>query len=188
MSANPKSWPVGYDEYVAFENTAHERHELFDGEIVAMAGASPRHNVLVERIHVALLPRGCHVLGASQRLAVETRDRGLVGYYPDLTLVCGELETHTRDPRAIVNPTILVEVTSKSTERRDRGIKLDDYRFIESLEGYLIVSHARHEIEYWFRGVRRAWQRVVVGEAATLDALSIDVDTIYRAPLPPEVE
>jgi Uma2 family endonuclease len=186
MSANPSSWSVSYVEYVAFEDEAHERHEFFDGEIVAMAGASPRHNILVERVHVALLSTGCQLLGSSQRLAVATRDRGWVGYYPDLSVVCDDLRTQEHDSHAIVNPKFLVEVTSKSTEKRDRGIKLDDYRAIASLEGYLIVSHTRLELEYWFRSPGELWQRTIVTEGGSLEALAISVDDIYRA-LPPEV-
>ena len=173
-----------FAEYVAFENEAHERHEFFDGEIVAMSGASPRHNVLLERVHVALLQKGCQILGSAQRLAVATRDRGLVGYYPDLSVVCGGLETHPSDPHAIVNPTFLVEVTSKSTEKRDRGLKLDDYRAIASLEGYLIVAHARIDLEYWLRSSGDAWQRTMITAGGTLEALGIVVDDLYRAPLP----
>lgn len=189
MSANPKSWPVDYAAYLAFETTAHERHELVDGEIVAMAGASPRHNILVERVHLALLPRGCQLLGASQRLVVETRDRSIVGYYPDLTVVCEPLsKTHPADPRAIVNPTYLVEVTSRSTERRDRGVKLEDYRAIGTLEGYLVVSHLRRELEYWYRDARAEWQRTVVAAGSSLEVFRVAVDDLYHDPLPPDVD
>jgi Uma2 family endonuclease len=186
MSANPSSWSVSYAEYVAFEDEAHERHEFFDGEIVAMAGASPRHNVLVERVHVALLQTGCQILGSAQRLAVATRDRGWVGYYPDLSVVCADLCTQPDDPHAIVNPKFLVEVTSKSTEKRDRGIKLDDYRAIASLDGYLIVSHTRHELEYWYRSPDGLWLRSIATGGAVLEALELAVDDLYRDPLPAE--
>jgi Uma2 family endonuclease len=107
-----------------------------------------------------------------------------------MVVICNEAQTHSRDPDVgVVNPKLIVEVTSPNTEKRDRGVKLDDYRLIPSLSEYLIVSHVRHEVEIWTRTERDAsWSRRVVtaGQAVELClGVTLDVDDLYRDPLPP---
>ena len=89
----------------------------------------------------------------------------------------------------MLNPTVIVEVTSRSTEKRDRGIKLDDYRLLTSLREYVIVSHVRHELEVWSRiDAEAEWTRELhtSGHTATLSlGVTLAVDDLYRDPLPP---
>lgn len=183
MTANPERWSVDFVEYLRFEREAAERHELVDGEIVAMAGATRRHNVLCGRIHDALRPPlgdgPCILERSDQRLAVDAANKGWVAYYPDLAVYCSD-DVHPLDSDSRINPTLLVEVTSKSTEKKDRGVKLEDYRLVPTLREYLIVSHERQEIELWAR-TEQGWTRRLVTSGA-LDLASgarVDVDRLY---------
>lgn len=183
LTANPERWSVDFLEYLRFEREAAERHELVDGEIVAMAGATRRHNVLCGRIHDALRPPlgdgPCILERSDQRLAVDAANKGWVAYYPDLAVYCSDA-VHPLDADSRIDPTLLVEVTSKSTEKKDRGVKLEDYRLIPSLREYLIVSHERQEIEVWAR-TDRGWTRKLVtsGALELTSGATIDVDRLY---------
>ncbi len=131
MAANPSRWPVDFAAYLRFEREAAERHELIDGEIVAMAGATRRHNLICGRLHDAIRPPlgegPCILERSDQRLAVLAAAKGWVGYYPHLAVYCSD-EAHPEDADSRIHPTLLVEVTSKTSEKKDRGVKLEDYR------------------------------------------------------------
>jgi Uma2 family endonuclease len=185
VTANPLRWAVDFAEYLRFEQEAAERHELIDGEIVAMAGATRRHNLLCGRLHDAIRPTlgdgPCVLERSDQRLAVDAAGKGWVGYYPDLAVYCGDA-VHPLDKETRLSPRLLVEVTSKSTEKKDRGVKLDDYLQIPDLEEYLIVSHERRELELWSRG-GGGWSRKLVTEGTlTLrGGALLDVERLYAA-------
>ena len=185
MSANPSRWAVDFAEYLRFEREAAERHELIDGEIVAMAGATRRHNLLCGRLHDALRPPlgdgPCILERSDQRLAVDTANRGWVGYYPDLAVYCTD-EGHPLDPDTRVNPRLIVEVTSKSTEKKDRGVKLEDSLQVPALEEYLIVSHERRELEVWTRAAE-GWTRRLATEGMLRlkSGAVIEVERLYDA-------
>jgi len=181
--ASIPTWSVDFPEYLRFEREAAERHELIDGEIVAMAGASRRHNLLCGRLHDALrAPLGdgpCILERSDQRLAVLSAARGWVAYYPDLAVYCSD-DVHPLDADSRVGPRLVVEVTSKSTEKKDRGVKLEDYLQIDGLDEYLIVSHSRVELELWTRSAD-GWSRSVsTSGVVTLRAgAAIDVVRLY---------
>ena len=180
---NPARWSVDFAEYLRFELEAEERHELIDGEIVAMAGATRRHNLLCERLRDAIRPplgRGpCVLVGSDQRLAVLSGSKGWVAYYPDLTVYCTD-DVHPLNPETRINPQLVVEVTSKSTEKKDRGVKLEDYCQIDSLDEYLIVSHERCELELWSRTPKGWTRRLAIDGALQLrGGALIDVERLY---------
>lgn len=193
MSGIPADDPLSYEEYLAFEESVDSRHEFIDGDILAMAGGTRRHAVLKSRlsakITIALGENGpCRVEDSDTRVVVE-RSAKLNSYYPDMVVICGEGQTHARDPDGgVINPVLLVEVTSRNTELRDRGVKLDDYRMLSSLREYVIVSHVRLELEIWSRDNSGSeWTRRVytAGQTARLQlGVEISVDDLYRAPLP----
>jgi Uma2 family endonuclease len=185
VAANPSSWSVDFSQYLRFEREAEERHELIDGEIVAMAGATRRHNRLCERLRDAIRPSlgdgPCVLDGSDQRLGVLAGSKGWVGYYPDLAVYCTD-EVHPLDRDTRVDPSLVVEVTSKSTEKKDRGVKLEDYRQVGSLREYLIVSHERHELELWTRAGETWLRRLVVEGTLRLECGAvIDVARLYEA-------
>jgi Uma2 family endonuclease len=181
--ASTPRWSSDFVEYLRFEREAAERHELIDGEIAAMAGATRRHNLLCGRLHDALRPPlgdgPCILERSDQRLGVLGAAKGWVGYYPDLAVYCTD-EVHPLDPDTRVDPRLLVEVTGKSTEKKDRGVKLEDYLQIEALEEYLIVSHAHQGLELWSR-TAEGWTRslATTGSVALRSGATIDVDRLY---------
>jgi Uma2 family endonuclease len=136
-------------EYLALERASDRKHEYLDGAIVLMAGARPAHNLLVTnltvRLHALARPRGCVVMGSDQRVHVPATG---VYTYPDLSVACGERRYRSDDPPSLLNPMILVEVTSDSTEHYDRGGKFIHYQAVSSLKDYLVVSHREPRLEH----------------------------------------
>jgi Uma2 family endonuclease len=149
-TASPRAFTEA--EYLALEAASEEKHEFVDGSIVAMAGASPAHNALAVNIAAALLTltrgRGCVVLSSDQRVHVPPT--GLYTY-PDVTVACGERHYRSGHPPSLINPTLLVEVTSDTSEDYDRGRKFLHYQAIESLREYVIVSHREPRIDHYRR-------------------------------------
>lgn len=188
MAANPSHWSVDFATFLRFEREAEQRHELIDGEIIAMAGATRRHNRLCERLRDAIRPAlgdgPCELEGSDQLLGVETARDGWVGYYPDLAVYCSN-DVHPSDTETRIHPKLLVEVTSQTTEKKDRGIKLENYLQIATLDELIIVSHRRQEVECWTRGAN-GWTRELAtrGTLRLHSGALIDVDRLY-AGLPP---
>jgi Uma2 family endonuclease len=193
MPALPADAPLNYEEYLQFEQSVDSRHEFIDGDIFGMAGGTRRHAVLKSRLSarltIGLGEQGpCRVEDSDTRVVVE-RGARLNAYYPDMVVICGAGETHARDPDGgVVNPRLVAEVTSPNTEKRDRGIKLEDYLVLPSLREYVIVSHVRHEIELWARTADNTeWTRRVLTAGQSVELLigvTLTVDEIYRDPLP----
>ena len=165
------------EEYLAFERAAETKHEYIDGRIYAMTGASLRHNRLVSRL-IRLLGNAleggpCEVFPSDMRLHVVAS--GLYTY-PDVTVVCGEPRLEDEHLDTLLNPTVLVEVLSPSTERYDRGLKAAHYRTIESLRAYLLVSQDATHIEQYTRTGPGEW--TLTEAAGGDDAITIDaIDT-----------
>ncbi|UYZ64311.1 Uma2 family endonuclease [Hymenobacter weizhouensis] len=147
------------EEYLAAERQAEFKHEYYQGEVVAMAGASNEHNLitgnLITTLNVALRDRDCTVRASDMRL--QTTAAGLYSY-PDVSVVCGLPEFR---PDAyldtLLNPSLLVEVTSKSTEQLDRRNKFMLYRLIPSLQYYLLVSSKQPEVVVYARDEGEKW-------------------------------
>ncbi len=139
-------------EYLAFERSSPTKHDLFQGQLVAMAGASLEHNVIVANIvaelRTALRDRPCVALPSDMKVLIQASGHY---YYPDASVVCGTAEFADNERDAIVNPTVVVEVLSDSTERRDRGEKFHDYRSIPSCTDYLMFSSTEPFIEHYTR-------------------------------------
>ncbi len=141
-----------YADYLSVERDSAVKHEYCDGEIYAMAGGTPEHSALASRITVLLgaaLPAQCRLF--SSDLKVRIHASGLTTY-PDLSMVCGPVERADEDPHAIVNPTLLVDVLSASTEDYDRSAKLNHYKQLGSLAVVLLVSHRERRITAVTRG------------------------------------
>lgn len=179
VGPRPKLTPA---EYLAWEREQPEKHEYFNGEVFAMAGGSPRHNALsgrmIQTLNAALAGR-CIALTSDQRIAIESGERYV---YPDVSVVCGsvELQENTRD--VIVNPQIVVEVISSSTEQHDRGLKWTGYQTIRSLTDYLLVWQSEARIEHFRRETAGRWSYRAFGpgEQVTLSNTAvIDVDAIF---------
>ncbi|MEM9457973.1 MAG: Uma2 family endonuclease [Myxococcota bacterium] len=176
-----------YAEYCAFERHAELKHEYLGGEVYAMTGGTLEHARLGGRI-IHLLTREleggpCRVLTSDARVRVEATD---LDTYPDVSVVCGDVRTAAEDERALVNPTLVVEVLSDSTEAYDRGQKAAHYRRIPSLRAYLLVSQHQPHLELQLRPAAGPWVLLEAGPGEHLPIepleLSLSVDEVYRVP------
>jgi Uma2 family endonuclease len=175
-------------EYVTFEERAVERHEYLRGEVFAMAGGSLEHaalaSALARDVGSALADKPCRVFSADARVRIEATN---MTTYPDLSVVCGQLLRAPSDDRALLNPVVLFEVLSESTEAYDRGAKASHYRHIPSLREYVLVSQTEPRVEVQRRNAAGHWEihEYIAGQVAQLESLSItlSVDALYRDPL-----
>ena len=172
-----------YAEYLAYERDSALKHEYDDGEILAMAGGSRRHNALASRVSAALeakRPRGCHAYQSDQKVRVLATGRAT---YPDASMTCGPIEGDPADSTGatITNPTLLVEVLSPSTEQEDRGAKWLHYQQIPALEEYVLVSQDEPRIERYRRQASGKWEYEVVttGVVQLSTGAEIDLAQLY---------
>lgn len=146
-------------EYLELEERSRKRHEYVDGEILSMAGASRRHSRIASNIGGELFGqlkgKRCEVHYGDLRLKV----RKTHYVYGDVAIFCGdpELEIY-KETETLLNPKVIFEVLSKSTEARDRGEKAQDYRQIPSLNDYLLVVQNKCLVEYYSRQRDGSWK------------------------------
>jgi len=168
----PPISPMTPQAYFAFEETTPLKHEYLDGVVYAMVGATDRHNIIALNLASALRankPAGCQVFISDMKLKVKLTAAEYY-YYPDILVSCSGSD---REPLFREQPVLLVEVASPSTERIDRGEKLNAYRQIDSLSEYVIVSQDRAGIEVFRR--RNGWFREILNadEALVLECLGL---------------
>jgi Uma2 family endonuclease len=174
VSSRPDRW-ISPELYLEAERRAEHKSEYLDGRVSALSGASRRHNLivvnLVRELSQQLRGRPCEVYGSDMRLKVS--ETGLYTY-PDVTVVCGDPRLEDRHADVLLNPTLLVEVLSRTTEREDRGRKAEHYRRIPSLEEYLLVSQTAPHMERYRRHGEREW---LLSEVDRLEA-TVELDSI----------
>jgi Uma2 family endonuclease len=174
-----------FADYLRLEDESSTRHEFFDGEIVAMAGGTPEHAALAmavgRQLGNQLEGRGCRVF--SSDLRVKVSETGLVTY-PDVTVLCGPSQRDPESQTTVLNPTVVVEITSDSSEHFDRGVKLEHYKTIPSLGAVVVVSHRECRIEVHARG-DEGWTHAsaTAGASALIPVLGahLRVDAVYAA-------
>ncbi|MBK7977862.1 MAG: Uma2 family endonuclease [Deltaproteobacteria bacterium] len=175
-------------EYLELERRSPERHEYFEGEIFAMTGGSRRHTQLAVRIagllDAALHDRPSMVLGSDMRIAVASSS---LYTYPDAVVVCGPATFTDEREETLLNPSLVVEVLSPSTESYDRGRKFEHYRTIASLVDYILVSQDAPLVEHFVRQPSGSWLLTDyrAGRSLVVESIgvSISVDEIYRKDL-----
>lgn len=175
-----------YADYVALELDSPTKHEFLDGEIYAMTGGSEEHSALAAEV-VGILRSAtgdgpCRAHTSDLRLYVESVG---LATFPDGSVVCGPLEQHGPSPKATaLNPTVLLEVTSDSSEEYDTTEKLECYRTIPALRDYVIVSHRERRITVHSRSDSGEWitRVAIAGGRVTVTSLGVElsVDEIYR--------
>lgn len=157
MSTQPKTFFTP-EQYLEIERAAEYKSEYFNGEIFAMAGAKEAHNLLVahmvRELDQQLRAQPCRVYPSDMRVRVSPT--GLYTY-PDVTAVCGEPRFVDDQRDTLLNPTLLVEVLSPSTEAYDRGRKFESYKSIESLREYLLVASDRIHADLYTRQENGRW-------------------------------
>ncbi len=146
------------EEYLTLERQSEEKHEYLDGEMFAMTGTSLRHNDIVWNVagifYSQLRGRPCRASVGDMRIQVTAT--GLYTY-PDIVVACGERKLADSSFDTLLNPTLIVEVISPSTEAYDRGQKFAHYRTIESLAEIVLVSQERVEVERFSRQPEGGW-------------------------------
>lgn len=149
---------ITVEEYLAREREADYKSEYFNGEIFAMAGASEPHvlivNSIIARLYLQLEHRPCKVYSNDMRLKVSPT--GLYTY-PDVMVVCGEVQFDDDQLDMILNPAVIVEVLSKSTEIYDRTTKFEHYSKLKSLQEYLLVDQRRPRVELFTKEGEGRW-------------------------------
>jgi Uma2 family endonuclease len=184
MFAHGHAVRYSFRDYVRHEQVSNTRHEYLDGQIYAMAGGSPEHSALIASLttHLSNQVRGGRCRVHMSDLRVRITETGMATY-PDVVVVCGPWQREPEDANTLVNPVVVMEVLSKSTEAYDRGEKLEHYKLIPTLRACLLVAHERREIEIWSRDPGGAWARALVGPAQIVELPAIgarlDVDAIY---------
>lgn len=178
-----------YAEYLAAEETAKEKHDFLAGEVFAMSGGTLEHSALassfVRILGNALSAKGCVVFESNARVRRVEAD---FSCYPDATVVCGGVKRAPDDPHGIVNPTVIVEILSGSTESYDRGEKARQYRQIASLQEFVLVSQDRRSVEVFRRNPQGRFELFEwsagaaelqsVGASISLDALYADAEAL----------
>ena len=174
MSTQPKTFYTP-EEYLALERKAEGRSEYHDGQIFAMSGGTRWHDRIDNQfsllIEQHLAGRRCEAFSSSMR--VLARPSGLYTY-PDLSVACEEPQFADAEMDTLVNPTLLVEILSPSTEDYDRGTKAKMYRAIPSLRELLLISQESYEVELYRRQAGGGWS---LTEAKGLEA-SIELESI----------
>ena len=146
------------EEYLALERQASCKSEYFNGEVFAMSGASRRHNLISLNIgaelRAQLQQRPCEVYTSDMRVKIS---RTGLYTYPDVVVVCEEPTFEDAEVDTLLNPTLLAEVLSKTTEDCDRGGKFEHYRTITSVQEYLLVAQERCHVVHYTRQPDNTW-------------------------------
>jgi Uma2 family endonuclease len=175
---------VSYADYLAVEAESDLRWEWLDGQMWAMAGGTPAHSAIGTNIagllFLALRGRPCRPYNADLRLRVPASG---LAFHADVAVMCGPPARDAEDPNAVTNPTVLVEVLSKSTERLDRFDKFLHYRKLPSFREYLLVSQTEARVQHFRKNDDGTWQLTEYTAGGVVPLASIDValpvDEVY---------
>jgi len=157
MSSQPTTY-LTPAQYLTIERKAEHKSEYIDGEMVAMTGASRNHNLiafnLTREISSQLRGRPCEGYASDMRVRVPSTR---LYTYPDVVVVCGDPQFEDEYVDTLLNPTVIIEVLSQSTELYDRGRKFGFYRSIESLAEYLLVAQEEYKVEQYVKQADGRW-------------------------------
>ena len=181
-------------EYLAFERKSKTKHEYFTGNIYTMVGASERHNLIVANVvievGVQLRKRPCRVYPSDMRVKIS--ETGLYTY-PDVTVVCGRPQFDDDQSDILLNPTVIFEVLSKSTEGYDRGKKFQHYRTIDTVTEYLVIAQDSYHVEHYVRQIDGHWllsEATHLQQTVHLPTINCDLtlaDVYDKVELAPEI-
>jgi len=157
MASLPQTY-ITPEEYLALDRKAEVKSEYYAGRIIAFAGASKRHNLIVANvlagIHGQLVNRPCNVYPSDMRVRISKT--GMYAY-PDIVVTCGEEQFADDNSDILLNPIVLIEVLSESTANYDRGDKFDQYRRIESLREYILIPQDPYRADQYVRQNDTQW-------------------------------
>lgn len=158
MSTLPQRSALTAEEYLARERQAEFKSEYFNGEVFAMAGTSRAHSRIVSNIIRAvdhqLLQRGCNIYPSDMRVKIKKIGKYT---YPDAVVTCGKELFEDDVVDTLLNPVLIFEILSHSTEAYDRGRKFQHYQFIDSLAEYILITQDAIRVEQYVRQSDRTW-------------------------------
>jgi Uma2 family endonuclease len=146
-------------EYLQIERGSLEKHEYYKGEIFAMSGASPRHNVIavniITTLSIALKGKRCRPFGSDMRIQIPENS---LFTYPDVSIFCGDVIISPEDKETVIQPTVIIEILSPSTKNYDRGEKFMLYRAIPALKEYILIDSESVHAEHFAINEEGLWQ------------------------------
>ncbi len=194
MSALPHP-RITPEQYLEIERASETRNEYYGGEMYAMSGGSYVHGQMIGNVTGELRARlrGRHCSVTPVDVRVRTSPEGLYSY-PDVAVVCGSPVFADDQKDTLLNPVLLIEVLSPSTESKDRGFKFAQYRRIESLREYVLVSQDEPRVECFVRQAGGQWllaEFVGLDSVCRLDSVDCDLplsEIYYRVEIGPKIE
>jgi Uma2 family endonuclease len=191
MTAQPEPY-LSPGEYLALEREAETKSEYWDGRIYALAGASESHALIVTNLVLSLgaqlRDKPCRVYAADMRVKVTAAE---LYTYPDVVVVCGKAQFADDRRDTLLNPSVLFEILSPSTEGYDRGAKFEFYRALDSLTDYVLVSQDHPLVEHYTRRPDGKWLLSAysdLGAVARIDSIGCDLplsDVFAKVEWPP---
>lgn len=155
-------------DYLVFEEQSEIKHEFINGELFAMTGASTNHNLIcsntITTFNSQLADKDCVVLTSDTRVKVLSKRSYR---YPDITIICGQIQHFNNRVDTITNPTVLIEVLFPSTAVVDLNQKFDEYTQVDSLQAYVIIAQDEFKVRQFLREGSKKW---VIAQAIGLDA------------------
>jgi len=184
VSYNKQHYTI--EEYLEMERASNEKHEYYQGEIFAMSGAGHRHNIIFSNVFGELciqLKNGpCRPYGSDMRMHIP---ENTLYTYPDISIYCGDPITTDKEEDTLIQPTIIIEILSKSTRDYDRGTKFNLYRDIPTLKAYMLIDTEKITVEVFRINLHNHWE---LQEYKTLQqtvqlpsvGVSLSMKDIYR--------
>jgi Uma2 family endonuclease len=177
----PKYNFISPDEYLAQERASEEKHEYYDGYVIAMSGASLKHVQLASNLNAEigtyLKGRECQFLTNEMRVVTPGRDTYT---YPDATIVCGEPKLEDDQFDTLLNPSVIFEIWSPSTKKHDTGYKLIYYQNIPSLKEYIMIDAAKRFVQVVRKQPDGAWRFNDITETTSiLQIHTIDFNILF---------
>ena len=154
---------VAIGEYLALEERSETKNEYENGQIVAMSGGTLNHGIIGNNINTALSnaihvqQRPCISINGDVKIFIEQANSFV---YPDGMVICGPIATYEQDEHSVINPVLIVEVLSKSTESYDRGDKFHKYCSLPSFKEYVLIDQYKPVIDVLFREDSAYWKMV----------------------------
>lgn len=173
-------------EYLEMEDAAVEKSEYYKGEVFAMSGAKLNHNIIsiniATQLKQKLKGKSCQPFGSDMRIHIPTNT---LFTYPDITIICGKAESLDDDDFNFLNPTVIIEILSKSTKNYDRGDKFKLYRDIPTLKEYILVDSEQLGIEIFRLNETNHWELEeykLMAEQLLIKAIEVEIglEEIYQ--------
>ena len=159
-------------EYLERERAGELKHEYVAGEVYAMVGASWPHNLIASATFLSLGRQlegsGCTILPSDMRVKIAALN---IYTYPDISIVCGKPELEDKEFDTLLNPTVIAEILSPSTEGYDRGLKFQRYRLIPAFREYLLIAQDTLRVEHAVRQPDNSWSLAAYTAADDVIAL-----------------